>query len=267
MNYAGATSFQELQQLDSVTLMTANAKQIFNSQPIGTFTYGPVVDGDFVPDLPGILFANGSFDQSVEILAGHNAREGPLFTSPELRNDSAIINLLSIIFGPGQQKAYEFIVYNLYPAIYDGTQPYNNWYERASLITSEFAFICNNYYMFSAAGSHSYGYVFDMFPGFHGQDAPYTFFAGFVNATNIRSVQNADAALTLQDWIVSFVMGKSPSTTVFGSPDLPLYDAGRQVGFLSNENVLAAFEASLTVDPVENERCLWWQQGVFAPAA
>lgn len=41
----------------------------------GGFTYGPVVDGDFTPALPGQLLARGQFDKKVKVMVGHNANE------------------------------------------------------------------------------------------------------------------------------------------------------------------------------------------------
>jgi carboxylesterase type B len=267
--YANVSSLAELRNLDSVALMEANAHQVFDTQIIGSFTYGPVVDGDFVPDLPGVLFASGRFDQGVEVMAGHNAREGGFFTDPTLRNDSELIRQIETALGASPQVA-EYIASELYPAIYNGTQPYGNWYERAMLITTEFAFICNNFYMLSATSSQSYGYLFNVFPGFHGQDVAYTFYAGTdpTNATSANfqdfvQVQYPDAAYTLQDWIVTFAMGSSPLTIVPGSPNLPLYDGGGQIGTLNG--AAGMFAASLGKEPADNERCRWWQQGLYAP--
>jgi carboxylesterase type B len=246
--------------------MLANARQIFNTEAVGTFTYGPVVDGHFVPDLPGVLFANGSFDTSVQILAGQNRREGYLFTDPTLRDDAAIIGQLMKSLGTSQEAA-EYVVTTLYPPLYNGSLGYTNWYERVATITTEFAFICNEYYMLSATAQQSNGYLFNYFPGFHGQDIPYTFFNGVVNASNPLEAQNANAAHTLQDWIVSFATGKTPQTHVPGSPNLPLYDGNHQIGALSGAQGL--FMAGVVPDPANNLRCQWWQKGLFAhdPAA
>lgn len=36
---------------------------------------GPVVDGSFVPDLPGKLLLEGKFAKDVKVMVGHNANE------------------------------------------------------------------------------------------------------------------------------------------------------------------------------------------------
>ena len=36
---------------------------------------GPVVDGNFVPDLPGKLLLQGAFAKNLKVMVGHNANE------------------------------------------------------------------------------------------------------------------------------------------------------------------------------------------------
>ena len=242
--------------------MLANAQQNFYVPSVGSYVYGPVVDGTFVPDLPGVLLANGNFDKNVHIVAGQNRREGYLFTNPAVRTDADIIDTLMGAVGAPIRSA-EYVVNTLYPANFSGAYGYTNWYERIATITSEFAFICNDYYMTSATSQQSYGYLFNYFPGFHGQDIPYTFFDGFVNATNPQAVQSANAAFTLQDWITSFTLGQTPSTRVAGSPNLPLYDGTQMIGAING--ALGQFQPAVVKDPAANPRCAWWQQGLFAP--
>lgn len=255
--------------MDSSALMTASAKQIFENPVIGSFTYGPVVDGSFVPDLPSILFASGRFDQNVQIMAGHNTQEGGLFTSPYERNDSTLTAGIQTSLGSPLDIA-EYIAYELYPAIYDGSQPYANWYERAVLIDSESAFICNNYYMLSATSSRSYGYNFNVAPGFHGQDVSYTFYSDYPPASstnetiqNLEEVQYANIAETLQDWILTFAINGKPTTTVPGSVNLPLYDSVGDIGSLIG--VLGKSQVVVAPEPANNERCRWWSLGFYAP--
>jgi carboxylesterase type B len=221
-----------------------------------------------VPNLPGILFRDGHFDRNVEILAGQNTNEASFFTSPFLRTDEAVIAQLTSLFGPDQQEAYQYVVSDLYPAEYDGSQPYSNWYERAQLIVSEFAFICNDYYMTSGNANQSYGYQFNIFPGYHGQDVRYTFYADTpVNSslTAVREVNNASAAYTLQDWILNFAKDGVPTSNIPLSVDLPLYAANETIGSI---NVLpgVGFVAAIRNDPANNDRCRWWQEGLYAPA-
>jgi hypothetical protein len=39
------------------------------------YTYGPAVDGDFVPALPGELLLHEQFSKDVKVMVGHDANE------------------------------------------------------------------------------------------------------------------------------------------------------------------------------------------------
>jgi carboxylesterase type B len=68
------STIEEARQLPFAALQTANVKQV-GASPYGGFTYGPVVDGDFVPALPGVLLLHGQYDKSLRVMVGHNAQE------------------------------------------------------------------------------------------------------------------------------------------------------------------------------------------------
>ena len=65
----------EARQLPYSALQTANIIHIGLESAYGTFTYGPTVDGDFVPQLPGLLLLHGQYDKSLRLMIGHNADE------------------------------------------------------------------------------------------------------------------------------------------------------------------------------------------------
>ena len=88
---ANVSTLQEARQLPSSSLIRANNDIILQS-PYGSFTYGkkipivrpcqnsncfggPVVDGDFMPGMPGKLLKQGSFDHNLNIMAGHCVNE------------------------------------------------------------------------------------------------------------------------------------------------------------------------------------------------
>jgi len=68
------STIAEARKLPSSALQLANALQVGLST-YGGFTYGPTVDGDFVPKLPGELLLHGQFDKNVRVMLGHNAQE------------------------------------------------------------------------------------------------------------------------------------------------------------------------------------------------
>lgn len=84
------SSIEEARNRSFADVFAANAKQVYES-PYGQFTYGPAVDGKFVPDLASNLFADGRFNHDVVVMVGHNADEvhkrTPFFRpSPHLSN-------------------------------------------------------------------------------------------------------------------------------------------------------------------------------------
>ena len=68
------TSLDEARELPFETLATANTIQV-GGAAYGQFVYGPTVGGDFVPDLPGKLLAEGKFAKDVKVMLGHNTDE------------------------------------------------------------------------------------------------------------------------------------------------------------------------------------------------
>jgi hypothetical protein len=69
----------------------------------GTFTYGPAVDGDFVPNLPGIQLKNGKFN-NVQVMLGHNSYR-PFILSQLIASDEGFIFTPDIITN-GQFNSY-----------------------------------------------------------------------------------------------------------------------------------------------------------------
>ena len=72
--YANVTSVEDARKLPSSSLLEANLQQV-GASPYGQYTYGPTVDGDFVPALPGLLLSRGEFAKDLNIMVGHNADE------------------------------------------------------------------------------------------------------------------------------------------------------------------------------------------------
>ena len=67
-------TIEEARQQPFSALVRANAIQV-GASPYGQFTYGPTVDGDFVPALPGVLMLHGEYAKDLKVMVGHNADE------------------------------------------------------------------------------------------------------------------------------------------------------------------------------------------------
>ena len=74
LSLLNVSTIEEARKLPFSALFKANAIQVGGS-PIGEFTYGPTVDGDFVPTLPGLLLLHGEYHKDLKIMVGHNADE------------------------------------------------------------------------------------------------------------------------------------------------------------------------------------------------
>lgn len=68
------TTIEEARQLPFKDLVTANTVQVGGAN-YGSFVFGPAVDGNFVPALPGELLLHGAYDKNIKVMVGHNADE------------------------------------------------------------------------------------------------------------------------------------------------------------------------------------------------
>ena len=129
----------EARKLPSSSLITANSIQIGQSV-YGTTSYGPVLDGRFVPASGGRLLRQGWFDKSVKLMVAHNTNEGLTFTNPFIRNESAYIDALRQAFPTISPTVTGYITNVLYPPVFDGSYGYTDQFTREVLAVSDTAF-------------------------------------------------------------------------------------------------------------------------------
>lgn len=132
-------SVAEARLLPSSDLIAANIKAV-GGAPYGSATFGPVVDGLITPGPPGKLLLQGSFDKSVNVMVGHNAEEGLVFTDPEITSEVAFQRFLATSFPDINPEVLTFIDKVLYPAVFDGSLGYTDYFSRADLLASEIGF-------------------------------------------------------------------------------------------------------------------------------
>lgn len=251
LNVLNVKTIEEARQLPSSVLIAANAAQVGLRSMYGSYTYGPVVDGSFVPGLPGKLLLQGAFDKSVRVMVGHNSDEGVYFADARVTDDTALAAFIRRSFPGIQDSVVNYVVKTLYPAVYDGSQPYSNGLDRTILIISELIFTCNTNYLARAYGNNTYNYQFSVPPGLHGFDVPYTFY----NGVSADPTFNATVAMALQDYLTSFAQNGEPSGE--GFPSFPLY------GPSSTEINLNITGINPIKDPTANPRCLFWQKALY----
>ncbi|KAJ4365578.1 hypothetical protein N0V83_008198 [Neocucurbitaria cava] len=253
LNLTNTSSLAELRALPSEAVIRANFQQVTYDSAWGTFTYGPVVDGNFVPQQPGQLLAQGRFDQDVRVMVGHNANEGTYFTPPYIHSEEALIAQLRLAYPYAPQQSVDEITQVLYPPVFDGSYGYTDQYSRASLIISESVFTCNTNYLSTALKNETYSYLFAVPPAFHGFDVPYTYYDG--GALSPLSVLNRTVAIALQDFIASFAEEGAPEAA--GIRQFNMYGPDASVLEL---NVTGIEEVR---DSNANARCAWWQKALF----
>jgi len=235
-------------------VLAAQTLQIALSR-YGSFSYGPVVDGVFAPALPGQLLASGNFAQNLSIMLGHNANEGPLFAPPYIQSDADFRSFVQLNQPSISNASLNTLTDRLYPSNFSGAYGYTTQLERVFAFIAESSFTCNTNFFDRAYDNATHSYLFAVPPAFHGFDIPYTFYNG--QGTNLTAGLYAPVAQLLQAYITNFAISGNPNAPAPGLPLFPVW------GSNATELVLNATGTSLRRDETENERCRWWQQGLY----
>lgn len=229
------------------------------SSPYGTFTIGPTVDGQIIPDDPKRLLLRGYAHSNVSLITSHGSNEGFTFTPPNVTDDATFTTYVRRIL-PGLSPAgVDYVTQVLYPDDYSGTQPWTTPWDRAKHFMAESAIICNAYYLNAAAAAHGrdvYSYQFDVFPGAHGQDIPYFFYNGVGSNGPSLTYDDLNGTLAgyMQRYYAAFTQSGDPNNRS-GITKVPMLEEwnGRNVTNLSNSGY------TRITDPLVNQRCEFWQ--------
>ncbi|KAI9718222.1 MAG: hypothetical protein M1812_004212 [Candelaria pacifica] len=249
LSLLNVSTIQEARLLPASKLILANILQVGYS-PYGTWTYGPVVDGDFVAALPGKSLLQGSYDKSVKVMVGHNADEGLLFTNPAVNNASAYLAYVQSIFPDARPSVVTYIDQVLYPPVFNGTYGYTSHLTRAILTIADAAVNCNTDYLNRAYGNQTYNYLFSVPPAIHGQDVAYTYY----NGPN-PSILSSNVALALQRYITHFAETGNPN-----QPGVPNFGMAGNSSQILDLNITSIAEIR---DETANSRCAWWQKALY----
>ncbi|ESZ89551.1 carboxylesterase family protein [Sclerotinia borealis F-4128] len=235
------TTIDDLRSLDARTLAKVNDFIVANSY-YGLYTFGPTVDGHFVPALPGQILADKKFHTSLALMIGRNDQEGVLFTSPYISTKEEYIYNVKWFFPDAPSNTIDHIV-SLYPDQLDGSYGYTNEMLRAAVTSAESCFTCNTRYLNAKVRNNSYVYSFNVPPALHAEDVGYTFYNGPGSLTWDGKPVFGGAALSLQDYIVNFVATGTPNGRRV--PEFPLY--GDESNVLS---INSSFLGTVSIDPV-----------------
>lgn len=252
LGHLGVETVKEARQMSSADLILANAKTIGASQWT-SFTFGPTVDGDLVPALPGISFTNGQFDQDVAVMTGHTAHEGPVFSPPNVTTNADFTAYIESLFPAHQDGAVEYMLSELYP---------EETIDRTLQVIGDIGIACNTDYLRRAYNNQTYNYRFDVAPGIHASDIPYLFYSGpepedvdggiWVGPSGY--VQAA-LARVLQGYVVNFSKFGDPNGA--GLPLFPVSGTNQSMQFLEASGV------TVRRDTTANGRCAWLQKGPY----
>ncbi|KAH7074546.1 Alpha/Beta hydrolase protein [Paraphoma chrysanthemicola] len=268
LSLMNVSTLDEARRLPSSVIQAANELQVRTSRP-GSFSFGPAVDGVFVPELLSLLFLHGRFHHSVETMVGHNGDEGVAY--PVLRNDQEFEAYVTLSFPNAPSYIQRYISQKLYPPVletsgdvledYDPMKSeaiivtgYNTALGRQSLFTSETVINCLTHYVNKAFRGRTYSYVFGAPPALHGQELYYVFYNEQATDIFFRPL-NRTLAHIIQDYWMNFAK--------FGDPNgegLPHFS---RWGNDSNVQELSLARVGPRPDPLDSNRCGWWQLGLY----
>ncbi|KAJ4413670.1 hypothetical protein N0V82_008399 [Gnomoniopsis sp. IMI 355080] len=264
------TSVTAARALDTQQLQSLN-REIIGNAAFGAFTFGPSIDGDFLPANQFTMLQAGQFARNVDAIVAHNANEGLLFTDPRVQNETDLIAYLSAFMPSINPTVIQNIATNIYPEEFSGALGYTTPTERLALLNSEAIVGCNVNALAKAfattlrapnpanAGAAN-GYLFSVNPAIHAQDLGYTFFNG-PSADVFGNSVDPTVADQLQTIIVDFVIQGRKNLAVPVQPGAapaappPVLDAFSLLAL----NVTGS---SLVQDPTNDIRCQVWQSGL-----
>ncbi|KAI6711462.1 hypothetical protein JHW43_006018 [Diplocarpon mali] len=248
-------SVADLRTLTSEQMHAVN--YITNSlSPFGIYPVGPAIDGTFVPAMPAQFLAAGQFDASVKVMVARNAKEGELFTSPFVTNETSFEMNVRRAFPGASDRAVADIA-ALYPPAYDGSSGYTTPFQRMATVQADAIFVCHTHWLNQAFDNNTYAYYFATPPGYHGADIAHTFYDGSPGRTIFGSAVDVPVATTLQDYMTSFAMTSSPNRAGGAAPEFPLYGAERNTLLLNTTGL-----GTVLADPSSDRRCDFWQGGL-----
>ncbi|KAH8826258.1 acetylcholinesterase precursor [Flagelloscypha sp. PMI_526] len=247
LSYLNVTTLDAARKLPFADVMRANLLTVGNASPEGRYAVNPVVDGTFIPDLPGKLFDSGRYHQGLRVLVGHNAQEGLIFTNPNSTDDLSFRLWMKGVFPGASESNLDDLIAH-YPSTFDGSLPYTSQIFRGAQAIGDSTISAHAWKVASLEGHRaSYAYLYNIPPAIHILDLFYTFY--IPEAPTARLVSNVTTARTMQKGIVSFLQ--------HGVPD---YGLGKLEVYGTEGNIVNISANSLVrgIDPALNRRNKWW---------
>lgn len=146
----------------------------------GLFKFGPAVDLEYVPRLPGQLLLDDTNHKGIPMILGHTSLDGLLFTPPRIRDDETLGQYLSELYPRAPDSLFETVKKDNYYGIPDKKETLEiTKINTVSNLWDDIAISCNNHYLTNAAVKNDsatpvWRYLFSAKPATHGLDVPFT---------------------------------------------------------------------------------------------
>lgn len=237
-----------LRGLSSSVLDAANKKQVGAATPLGTFVYGPVVDGTYVPsDPPALLTANRAI--AMPMLLSSTARESAPFTDPRVQTQQQFETIVGQLL-PGVSQNALTQGAAIYPS--PPTSLYTSQYDRLRILIQDVSFVCQVRALAKFNPSQAYTWQFNVGSAVHTSDLFYIF-TGLAALAGITP--DAGIAQSIQNQVRSFV---STGDAGFARYDSDGAGAVRQ---FNDTNT------GIVQDPNNNNRCDFWASAPYDASA
>ena len=181
--------------------------------------------------------------------------QGRFFTNQNATTDDDFDSSLQQLLPSASSAVQSYIINQLYPPVYNGSQPYMTPLERLTLFTGDIlvdSFVHALERAYNNTGIHNY--IFSISPAIHAQDLAYTYYPEIPKAPTYVPI-----ALDLQQYLAQFILTGNPNRE--GLVPFPAYGNGKAVLNLTTEGV------KMTVETVANNRNDYLLQGTYQPRA
>lgn len=172
----------------------------------GVYDFGPVVDGQFIKELPGVAFQLGHF-YDVPLMVDHDAYEGDIFSNKSQTTQVEETTDAEDLF-PFAGPAFFSRLYQLYPR-----SAYNSTFFQRQTWFGDFIISCPTYYMaFNAVDRNTnrsavFKLTFAAGSELHGATSP--FLAS--NETGFPGANNHTLAEIMSSYWISFAVTGDPN--------------------------------------------------------
>ena len=198
--YNHVSTLDELRQVPEEQMMQTNFQQI-NRAPPGSFLYNPTAWGNFTPESPSKLFAQGKFAQNVDVILSHAFDEAGQFTAPFKEHKTTVEGFVDLAFPDVTPDERKWIL-GTYDSGADDPGDIGK-------IIGDVTFRCHVTYVSDAKYQDVWRQRWNTVnSNEHGGDLLYLFYQSLVPVQSIRS------ARILQDYVVTFAINGDPTTIV-----------------------------------------------------